>query len=131
MTRPVQGQAPRSDPRDLRGSDEIGRLPRFRSERRECALGSGSRLITLRAANVVRLAGPGAGTAMTGSADRWIWWTTTRCVTLLALIAGTVCYMHSPFGGELAGVSWPGTARVKYASWGSGAISRRLAEAGR
>jgi Protein of unknown function (DUF2637) len=27
-------------------------------------------------------------------ADRWIWWTTTGCVALLALIAGTVSYLH-------------------------------------
>ena len=26
--------------------------------------------------------------------DRWIWWTTTGCVALLALIAGTVSYLH-------------------------------------
>jgi hypothetical protein len=28
------------------------------------------------------------------AADRWIRWTTTGCVTLLALIAGTVSYLH-------------------------------------
>jgi hypothetical protein len=27
-------------------------------------------------------------------AERWIWWTTTGCVALLALIAGTVSYLH-------------------------------------
>src|SRR5215831_15627224 len=31
---------------------------------------------------------------MTRPADRWIQWTTTGCVGLLALIAGTVSYMH-------------------------------------
>ena len=31
---------------------------------------------------------------MTGQADRWIRWTTTGCVALLALIAGTVSYLH-------------------------------------
>src|SRR5215472_10715234 len=31
---------------------------------------------------------------MTGGADRWIRWTTTGCVALLALIAGTVSYLH-------------------------------------
>jgi hypothetical protein len=31
---------------------------------------------------------------MKGQADRWIQWTTTGCVALLALIAGTVSYMH-------------------------------------
>lgn len=31
---------------------------------------------------------------MTGRADRWIRWTTTGCVALLALIAGTVSYLH-------------------------------------
>src|SRR5215472_12659535 len=31
---------------------------------------------------------------MTGRADRWIRWTTIGCVALLALIAGTVSYLH-------------------------------------
>lgn len=31
---------------------------------------------------------------MSGRADRWIKWTTTGCVALLALIAGTVSYLH-------------------------------------
>ena len=31
---------------------------------------------------------------MTGRADQWIRWTTTGCVGLLALIAGTVSYLH-------------------------------------
>jgi Protein of unknown function (DUF2637) len=31
---------------------------------------------------------------MTGGADRWIRWTTIVCVALLALIAGTVSYLH-------------------------------------
>jgi len=29
-----------------------------------------------------------------GGADRWIRWTTTGCVGLLALIAATVSYLH-------------------------------------
>jgi Protein of unknown function (DUF2637) len=28
------------------------------------------------------------------AADRWIWWTTTGCVALLGLIAGSVSYLH-------------------------------------
>src|SRR6266700_1995818 len=31
---------------------------------------------------------------MSGQPDRWIRWTTTGCVALLALIAGTVSYLH-------------------------------------
>ena len=31
---------------------------------------------------------------MTGRADRWIRWATTGWVALLALIAGTVSYLH-------------------------------------
>lgn len=31
---------------------------------------------------------------MSGQADRWIGWTTTGCVGMLALIAGTVSYLH-------------------------------------
>ena len=31
---------------------------------------------------------------MSGQGDRWIRWTTTGCVALLALIAGTVSYLH-------------------------------------
>ena len=31
---------------------------------------------------------------MTGRADGWIRWTTIGCVALLALIAGTVSYLH-------------------------------------
>jgi hypothetical protein len=31
---------------------------------------------------------------MSAGADRWINWTTTGCVALLALIAGTVSYLH-------------------------------------
>ena len=31
---------------------------------------------------------------MTAGADRWIRWTTIGCVALLALIAGTVSYLH-------------------------------------
>src|SRR5262252_4123927 len=31
---------------------------------------------------------------MTGRADQWIRWTTIGCVGLLALIAGTVSYLH-------------------------------------
>jgi Protein of unknown function (DUF2637) len=31
---------------------------------------------------------------VSGGSDRWIGWTTTGCVALLALIAGTVSYLH-------------------------------------
>ena len=31
---------------------------------------------------------------MSGGPDRWIRWITTGCVALLALIAGTVSYLH-------------------------------------
>ena len=31
---------------------------------------------------------------MSGPTDNWIRWTTTGCVALLALIAGTVSYLH-------------------------------------
>jgi Protein of unknown function (DUF2637) len=31
---------------------------------------------------------------VSGRADRWIRWTTTGCVALLALIAATVSYLH-------------------------------------
>src|SRR5215467_12076085 len=31
---------------------------------------------------------------MTGRADQWIRWTTMGCVAMLALIAGTVSYLH-------------------------------------
>src|ERR1039457_5720885 len=34
------------------------------------------------------------GTAVTGRADRWIRWTTSGCVALLASIAATVSYLH-------------------------------------
>jgi hypothetical protein len=34
------------------------------------------------------------GPGMARSADQWIKWTTTGCVALLALIAGTVSYLH-------------------------------------
>jgi hypothetical protein len=37
------------------------------------------------------------------SADRWIRWTTTGCVALLALIAGTVSYLHMHLLVELHG----------------------------
>jgi Protein of unknown function (DUF2637) len=40
---------------------------------------------------------------MTRSADRWIRWTTTWCVALLALIAGTVSYLHMHLLVELHG----------------------------
>lgn len=40
---------------------------------------------------------------MTGSADRWIRRTTTGCVTLLALIAATVSYLHMHMLVELHG----------------------------
>src|SRR5215470_18004304 len=34
------------------------------------------------------------GPVMRAGADRWMRWTTTGCVGLLALIAGTVSYLH-------------------------------------
>ncbi len=34
------------------------------------------------------------GAGHEGGPDRWIGWTTTGCVALLALIAGTVSYLH-------------------------------------
>src|SRR5262249_36150404 len=40
---------------------------------------------------------------MTAGADRWIRWTTTGCVALLALIAGTVSYLHMHALVELHG----------------------------
>ena len=44
---------------------------------------------------------------MTGRADRWIRWTTTGCVALLALIAATVFYLHMHMPVELHGQpSW-------------------------
>lgn len=40
---------------------------------------------------------------MTGQPDRWIRWTTTGCVAMLALIAGTVSYLHMHLLVELHG----------------------------
>ena len=40
---------------------------------------------------------------MSAGADRWIRSTTTRCVALLALIAGTVSYLHMRTLVELHG----------------------------
>src|SRR5262252_2737786 len=40
---------------------------------------------------------------MTAGADRWIRWTTTGCVALLALIAATVSYLHTHLLVELHG----------------------------
>jgi Protein of unknown function (DUF2637) len=40
---------------------------------------------------------------MSAGADRWIRWTTTGCVALLALIAGTVSYLHMHLLVELHG----------------------------
>jgi hypothetical protein len=40
---------------------------------------------------------------MSQTADRWIRWTTTGCVALLALIAGTVSYLHMHLLVELHG----------------------------
>jgi Protein of unknown function (DUF2637) len=40
---------------------------------------------------------------MMGRPDRWIGWTTTGCVALLALIAGTVSYLHMHVLVELHG----------------------------
>ena len=38
---------------------------------------------------------------MSGGMDRWIRWTTTGCVALLALIAGTASYLHMHLVVEL------------------------------
>jgi hypothetical protein len=43
------------------------------------------------------------GSAVNGPGDRWIRWTTTACVALLALIAGTVSYLHMHLLVELNG----------------------------
>ena len=40
---------------------------------------------------------------MTAGADRWIRWTTVGCVAMLALIAGTVSYLHMHLLVELHG----------------------------
>jgi hypothetical protein len=40
---------------------------------------------------------------MSDGADRWIRWTTTGRVALLALIAGTVSYLHMHLLVELRG----------------------------
>ena len=40
---------------------------------------------------------------MSGQSDRWIRWTTTGCVGFLALIAGTVSYLHMHMLVELHG----------------------------
>jgi hypothetical protein len=40
---------------------------------------------------------------VSGGSDRWIQWTTTGCVALLALIAGTVSYLHMHMLVELHG----------------------------
>jgi hypothetical protein len=40
---------------------------------------------------------------MSGAADRWVKRTTTGCVTMLALIAGTVSYLHTHMLVELHG----------------------------
>lgn len=40
---------------------------------------------------------------MSGAADRWIERTTTGCVAMLALIAGTVSYLHMHMLVELHG----------------------------
>src|SRR5579863_8892534 len=40
---------------------------------------------------------------MSRPVDRWIGWTTTGCVVLLALIAGTVSYLHMHLLVELHG----------------------------
>jgi len=40
---------------------------------------------------------------MTVGPDRWIRWTTIGCVALLALIAGTVSYLHMHLLVELHG----------------------------
>jgi Protein of unknown function (DUF2637) len=43
------------------------------------------------------------GCVVSRPADRWIRWTTTGCVALLALIAGTVSYLHMHLLVELHG----------------------------
>src|SRR6266567_221575 len=43
------------------------------------------------------------GPVVSAGADRWIRWTTTGCVALLALIAGTVSYLHMHVLVELHG----------------------------
>ena len=43
------------------------------------------------------------GRVMSPGADPWIRWTTTGCVGLLALIAGTVSYLHLHLLVELHG----------------------------
>jgi hypothetical protein len=43
------------------------------------------------------------GPVMSLLTDRWIRWTTTGCVGLLALIAGTVSYLHMHLLVELYG----------------------------
>jgi hypothetical protein len=40
---------------------------------------------------------------MSAAPDRWIRWTTTGCVALLALISGTVSYLHMHLLVELHG----------------------------
>src|ERR1700733_94221 len=60
-----------------------------------------SRTIRLRELPVSRV--PGRRQAVNASADRWIRRTTTGCVALLAMIAGTVSYLHMHLLVELHG----------------------------
>jgi Protein of unknown function (DUF2637) len=55
-------------------------------------------------ARVHRRADP-RGAAVSGQPDRWIRWTTTVCVALLALIAGTVSYLHIHLPGWVAALT--------------------------
>jgi Protein of unknown function (DUF2637) len=53
-----------------------------------------------------------SGPVMSGGTDRWIRWTTTGCVGLLALIAGTVSCLHMHTLVELNGQSGRVAART-------------------
>jgi hypothetical protein len=50
---------------------------------------------------------------MNAGRDRWIRWTTTGCVALSALIAGTVSYLHMHAGG-VARAAGPFQVRVRW-----------------
>jgi len=54
------------------------------------------------------------GRVVSRPGDRWIWWTTTGCVALLALIAGTVSYLHMHLP-QLAGAAVGGGWECSYA----------------
>ena len=57
---------------------------------------------------------------MTAGPDRWIRWTTIGCVALLALIAGTVSYLHMHLGW------WSCTGSQKARNRLVGPVSGRL-----